>query len=104
MATHLWYKKKALIYHAAIPESLTRLLPRSLGTQQGWGWGWPGALEQGGSGPAWPWGAGKVAFPAQTRQGNKIFGIRRDFQITKIENSSEVAFSLGFSLEMSLHP
>lgn len=49
-------------------------------------------------------GAGKAALPAQTRQGNKIFGIRRDFQITKIENSSEVALILGFSLEMSLHP
>lgn len=49
-------------------------------------------------------GTGKAALPAQTRQGNKIFGIRRDFQITKIENSSEVALILGFSLEMSLHP
>lgn len=36
-------------------------------------------------------------------KGNKIFGIRRDFQITKIENSSEVAYIFGFSLKMSLH-
>lgn len=84
MATHLWYKKKALIDHAAIPGTLARLLSLS--------------------GDSWGTGAGKAALPAQTRQGNKIFGIRRDFQITKIENSSEVAFILGFSLEMSLHP
>lgn len=34
---------------------------------------------------------------------NKIFGIRCDFQITKIENSSEVAYIFWFSLKMSLH-
>jgi len=108
MATHLWYKKKALIYQAAIPGSLARLLPRSQGHSTGLGGGSGGGegLSAGarGSRPARPRGAGKVAFPAQTRQGNKIFGIRRDFQITKIENSSEVALILGFSLEMSLHP
>lgn len=57
MATHLWYKKKALIYHAAISESLARLLPRSLGTRQGrgWGWGWPGALGRAGRGEQGKW-------------------------------------------------
>lgn len=67
MATHLWYKKKALIYHAAIPEPLARLLPRSLGTRQGWGWGWgwPGALGQ-------PGGSREsgVSSTDQTRQQN----------------------------------
>lgn len=64
MATHLWYKKKALIYHAAIPESLARLLPRSLGTRQGWGWGWgwPGALGRGALGQPGHGGQGKWRF------------------------------------------
>lgn len=53
-----------------------RPLPRSLGTRRA-----DGAWGDGGSAG----GAGKVAFPAQTRQGNKIFGIRRDFQITTLK-------------------
>lgn len=72
MATHLWYKKKALVAHAAIPGALALSLAL---------WGHDGAWGDGVSAG----GAGKVAFPAQTRQGNKIFGIRRDFQITTLK-------------------
>lgn len=73
MATHLWYKKKALIYHAAIPGTLARLLPRSRGTQRGWGRaggvGFRGALGQG-------WGA--LGRPVHGEQGKWHFQHRPD--------------------------
>lgn len=74
MATHLWYKKKALIYQAAIPELLACLLPRSLGTRQGWGgWGWRGALGRDGGLSAGPSAGSResgVSSTDQTRQQN----------------------------------
>lgn len=76
MATHLWYKKKALIYHAAIPASLACLLPHSLGTRRGWGGGRRGGTG-GGEGLLAGVG-GALGRPVRGEQGKWRFQHRPD--------------------------